>query len=111
MYVYCLLPIGYNEETIKEALKEGKVSLRIIKCLCHGPARVGKTHLKSLLLGIKIDSHTTPSTPCVEQAQQVVNIRGVTAGKYCQTSEGKSWQLMDEEKLLQLLAEELKKLM
>lgn len=102
------IDLEYDVNAVKRALKEGKVTLKLIKCLCQGPARVGKTHLKCLLLGIKLDSTPTPSTG-IEQAEKVIHIRNVATGKYCKTSEGSGWKFIDGEGILQVLAEELKK--
>ena len=96
--------IGYNEKVIADALKEGKVKLKITKCLCQGPPRVGKTHLKGLLLKIPIDTDVmTPSTPCAERA---VRVRVVTTEKIGLT--GTDWELIDDKKMLQYIAGKLK---
>ena len=99
--------IGHDEKVIADALKEGKVELRITKCLCQGPPRVGKTHLKSLLLKIPIDTCTgmevIPSTPCAEQA---VCARVVNTEKIGFT--GTDWEIIDDKKMLQYIAGKLK---
>ena len=87
-------------------MKEGKVSLRLIKCLCQGPPRVGKTHIKHLLLGkVLVDSSSTGLAEHPERA-----FRNISAEK-CKVAESKeTWEVMDNEKLMLLIANEMSQL-
>ena len=79
---------------LNDALKEGKVDLQIIKCVCQGPAQVGKTHVKSLVMRkpLKIKS----STNAVDKA-----VRAVCTEK---RAIGDSWEEINTQKLIDILA-------
>ena len=87
-------------------MKEGKVSLRLIKCLCQGPPQVGKTHIKHLLLGkVLVDSSSTCLAEHPERA-----FRNISAEKYKVTESKETWEVMDDEKLMSLMANEMSQL-
>ena len=81
-------------------MKSGRVRLCLTKCLCQGPPRVGKTHLKCLLLSIPVKS--SASTSCAERS-----IRAVCYNRYRQIN-GEKWELMDETLLMNMIANEMK---
>ena len=83
---------------LNDVLKEGKVELAIIKCMCQGPAQVGKTHVKSLVMKkpLKIKSSTNP----VEKA-----VRAVCTEK---RAIGDSWEEINTQKLIDILANRAK---
>ena len=92
-----------NLKLIK-AMKEGKVALRLIKCLCQGPPRVGKTHIKHLLLGkVLVDSSSTGLAEHPERA-----FRNISAEKYEVSKE--TWEVMDNQRLMLLMANEMSQL-
>ena len=87
-------------------MKEGKVSLRLIKCLCQGPPQVGKTHIKHLLLGkVLVDSSSTGLAEHPERA-----FRNISAEKYKVAESNETWEVMDNEKLMLLMANEMSQL-
>ena len=66
------------------------VNFKIVKCLVQGPARVGKTHVKALILKKKLEEGKSPSTNCVEQA-----VRAVCTEKFAGDDE--SWKVVGAE--------------
>ena len=91
---------------VVKAMKEGKVSLRLTKCLCQGPPRVGKTHIKHLLLGkVLVDSSSTGLAVHPERA-----FRNISAEKFKVTESKEMWEVMDDETLMQLIANEMSQL-
>ena len=87
-------------------MKEGTVSLRLIKCLCQGPPRVGKTHIKHLLLEkVLVDSSSTSFAVHPERA-----FRNIRTEKYKADKSKKTWEVMDYNKLMQLIANEMSQL-
>ena len=114
-----------------KAFREGKVSLRLIKCVCQGSPRVGKTHIKYLLLGkVLVDSSSTGLAEHPELAfrnvsseivqedasstdgakHQVHSFRSTTSEKYKVEESHKTWEIMDDEKLTLLMAKEMSEL-
>ena len=81
-------------------MKSRRVRLCLTKCLCQGPPRVGKTHLKCLLLSIPVK--LSASTSCAERS-----IRAVCYNRYRQI-DGEKWELMDETLLMNMIANEMK---
>ena len=75
--------------------------MQIIKCLVQGPARVGKTHVKALIMKKKLEEGKSPSTNCVEQA-----VRAVCTEKFAEDAE--SWKEVDAEELMKMLTKEIK---
>ena len=95
-----------NRLRVVKAMKEGTVSLRLIKCLCQGPPRVGKTHIKHLLLGkVLVDSSSTGLGVHPECA-----FRNISTEKYKADKSRKTWEVMDYNKLMQLIANEMSQL-
>ena len=91
---------------VVKSMKEGTVSLRLIKCLCQGPPRVGKTHIKHLLLGkVLVDSSSTGLAVHPERA-----FRNISTEKYKADESKKTWEVMDDNKLMQLIANEMSQL-
>ena len=86
---------------LQRALEEGTVEMQIIKCLVQGPARVGKTHVKALIMKKKLEEGKSPSTNCVEQA-----VRAVCTEKFAGDDE--SWKEVDAEELMKMLTKEIK---
>ena len=92
---------------MNRALKEGEVSLCLIKCLCQGPPRVGKTHVKGLLLGRVINDSS--STACAEHPE--LAFRNVSSEKYkVSTKNEEMWELMDSEMMKSLIVTEMEQL-
>ena len=81
------------------ALKDGSIPLHIIKCLFQGPPRVGKTHVKCLLLQQALKQSL--STGCAEHPQRA--IRSVSSEKFGKSEE--KWEVMDDEMLASLIAQ------
>ena len=81
-------------------MKEGSIPLHIIKCLLQGPPRVGKTHIKCLLLQQTMKQFL--STGCAEHPQRA--IRNVSTEKFGMGQSEEKWELMDDEMLESLIA-------
>ena len=81
------------------ALKDKFIPLYIIKCLFQGPPRVGKTHVKCLLLQQALKQSL--STGCAEHPQKA--IRSVSSEKFGKSEE--KWEVMDDEMLASLIAQ------
>ena len=75
--------------------------MKIVKCLIQGPARVGKTHVKALIMKKKLEEGNSPSTNCVEPA-----VRAVCTEKFAEDDE--SWKEVGAEEMMKLLSEEIK---
>ena len=75
--------------------------MQIMKCLVQGPARVGKTHVKALIMKKKLEEGKSPSTDCVEQA-----VRAVCTEKFAEDAE--SFQEVNAEELMKMLTKEIK---
>ena len=75
--------------------------MQIMKCLVQGPARVGKTHVKALIMKKKLEEGKSPSTNCVDQA-----VRAVCTEKFAEDDE--SWKEVNAEELMKMLTEEIK---
>ena len=82
---------------LNDALKGGMVNLEIIKCVCQGPARVGKTHVKSLLMKKTLRNEMSFSTNTVEKAVRAVCTEKRAIGEV-------SWEEINTNKLLEILA-------
>ena len=82
---------------LNDALKGGMVNLEIIKCVCQGPARVGKTHVKSLLMKKTLRNEMSFSTNTVEKAVRAVCTEKRAIGDV-------SWEEINTNKLLEILA-------
>ena len=113
---------------MSKAFREGKVSLRLIKCVCQGSPRVGKTHIKYLLLGkVLVDSSSTGLAEHPELAfrnvrseivqedvdgakHQVHPFRSTTSEKYKVNESHNTWEIMDDETLTLLMAKEMSEL-
>ena len=89
-------PTDYRR-ILKQAMRKGRVSVRIIKCVLIGAAGVGKTHLKYLLLGRKAPSIRI-STPVAESPIRCVS------GTRIQLFDG-GWKEIREEDLEEILAD------
>ena len=85
------------------ALKDGSVSLNIVKCLFQGPPRVGKTHVKSLVLKQKIE-HLSLSTGWADHPE-----RAVRTEKYAGIA-SEEWEVMDDDKLTAMIAQAIHQL-
>ena len=87
-----------------EAMKQGSVTMSIIKCLVLGIAGVGKTHLKRLLLSENTDGTVgRVSTGLADNPIQafVGSISSLLAG--VDEEDARKWEVMNEAKLTQLL--------
>ena len=80
-------------------MKEGVINLKIQKCIFQGPPRVGKTHIKCLLLEQQLTNSL--STKCADQPVRA--IRDTTTQRYGGIVGGK-WLLMDDEMLTKLVS-------
>ena len=89
-------PTDYRR-ILQQAMRKGRVSVRIIKCVLIGAAGVGKTHLKYLLLGRKAPSIRI-STPVAESPIRCVS------GTRIQLFDG-GWKVINEEDLEEILAD------
>ena len=82
------------------ALKEGEViKSRITKAIVQGPARVGKTSLKCMLLHQKYQ--TDLSTSCIEKPH-------IAVGKFALDESGQYWTGIDEEEMTDKVIAELR---
>ena len=86
---------------LQRALAEGSVDMKIVKSLIQGPARVGKTHVKALIMKKKLEEGNSPSTNCVEPA-----VRAVCTEKFAEDDE--SWKEVSAEEMMKMLTEEIK---
>ena len=78
------------------------VNLEIIKCVCQGPARVGKTHVKSLVMKKRMKKKKQFSTNAVEKAVRAVCTEKRAIGEI-------SWEEISTDKLLEILAKKANK--
>ena len=85
---------------MQRALEDGSVEMQIVKCLVQGPARVGKTHVKALIMKKTLEKDKSPSTNCVEQA-----VRAICTEKFAGDDE--SWKEVNAEELMKMLSEEV----
>ena len=91
------------KQLYEEAMKLGSIKMSIIKCLVLGIAGVGKTHLKWLLLSEnKGRTVGRVSTGLADNPIQafVGSVKSIIAG----VDEKDQWEILDETKLLQILA-------
>ena len=125
------------------------MSLHLIKCLCQGPPRVGKTHIKHLLLGKILED--TSSTGCAEHPERAIRslniledtssseysehaihscspgnvphnvsstsaeqsespFRSFSSEKFKVEENGKTWEVMDNDKMTSLIAKKMSQL-
>ena len=84
----------------EEALSHGYVVIKVAITVAVGPAGVGKTHLKFLLLEKKSPALCT-STPGAE-APILIQVRTVSAERFCKL--GKKWQEVSADQMLPLIA-------
>ena len=92
-----------DQENLQKALKDGSIKCDISKVAIQGPARVGKTSVKCLILCKNYKNII--STSCVDSLQRAVgnfNVSrfGCTYGKY--------WELIDDDCLESEVASEIK---
>ena len=91
---------------VENALKEGHVNFKMVKCLVQGPARVGKTHVKALILKKKMPleggEDKSPSTNPIEKA-----VRAICTEKFTEGDE--SWKEVSAEDLMKMLTKEIKR--
>ena len=73
----------------------------MVKCLVQGPARVGKTHVKALIMKKKLDKGKSPSTDCVEQA-----VRAICTDTFA--GDGESWKEVSPKELKEMIVKEMK---
>ena len=73
----------------------------MVKCLVQGPARVGKTHVKALVMKKKLDKGKSPSTDCVEQA-----VRAICTDTFA--GDGESWKEVSPKELKEMIVKEMK---
>ena len=91
---------------VAHALNDGCIVLSIVKCLLQGPPRVGKTHIKSLVLEQKLEKQSSPSTGCAECPERAVRTEKYTAG----TTSEKKWEVMDDDMLAEMISQAISKL-
>ena len=72
----------------------------MVKCLVQGPARVGKTHVKALIMRKKL-KEKSPSTDCVAQA-----VRAICTDKFA--GDGESWKEISPKELKEIFAKAMK---
>jgi hypothetical protein len=83
--------------SIQAAMKEGVVSSDITKCFIQGPARAGKTSIKSMILQLAYDEL---STGCIEDPH-------IAIGTFAQSSH-LQWLKVDEKDMTDKVTAELK---
>ena len=92
---------------VENALKEGRVNFKMVKCLVQGPARVGKTHVKALILKKKMPleggEDKSPSTNAIEKA-----VRAICTERFAGDDESWTWKEVSAEDLMKMLTKEIK---
>ena len=79
------------------------MNFKMVKCLVQGPARVGKTHVKALILKRKMPiEDKSPSTNAIEKA-----VRAICTEKF--TEDDESWKEVSAEDLMKMLTKEIKR--
>ena len=81
------------------------MNFKMVKCLVQGPARVGKTHVKALILKKKMPieegEENSPSTNAIEKA-----VRAICTEKF--TEDDESWKEVSAKDLMKMLTIEIK---
>ena len=77
------------------------MNFTMMKCLIQGPARVGKTHVKALIMKKKLEEGISPSTDCVEQA-----VRAVCTDTFA--GDGETWKEVSPNELKEMIVKEMK---
>ena len=91
-------------EAVTKAISEGSGNMKVSLIVLHGPPGSGKTSLKRLLLGIPpLPPHLQNSTPIVEQPA-----RAITTSKVGLKDNSNTLEIINENKLLKLLAGHVK---
>ena len=85
-----------NEKFLEDAMRQGFINISEVKCLLVGPAGVGKTCLKYLLLS-KPPPGTRSSTACRDRPVRVIRV-----GKL-----GEEWKEIDANMLAELIAQSI----
>ena len=75
----------------------------MVKCLVQGPARVGKTHVKALIMKKQLQRGQSPSTDCVEKAA-----RAICTNMFKESNES-DWKEVDVTELKEILTREMKR--
>ena len=97
-----------DQQHFREALnKSGAVKTRISKAIVQGPARVGKTSVKSLILSQPYKS--IKSTCCYESPD--IAVGGFAVSRYGQQEDEYHWELVDNEAMVEKFASEIRDLM
>ena len=81
------------------------MNFKMVKCLVQGPARVGKTHVKALILKKKMPieegKEKSPSTNAIEKA-----VRALCTERF--TEDDESWKEVSAKDLMKMLTKEIK---
>ena len=77
------------------------MNFTMMKCLVQGPARVGKTHVKALIMKKKLEEGISPSTDCVEQA-----VRAICTDTFA--GDGETWKEVSPNELKEMIVKEMK---
>ena len=97
-----------DQQYFHEALnKSGAVKTRISKAIVQGPARAGKTSVKSLILSQPYKSKV--STGCCESPDIAVGEFSVS--RYGQQEDEYHWELVDSEAMIEKFSSEIRDLM
>ena len=102
MMLFILIDSQHLRKAIK---KSGKVKAKVSKVLVQGPARVGKTSVKSLILSKLYTS--TVSTGIAERPQ--VAVGDFSMEQFGQSQE-KKWELVTDNNLIEIFANDIKSL-
>ena len=89
----------------KAIQSSGKVHTKISKVLVQGPARVGKTSVKSIILSMPYNS--IASTGIAERPQ--VAVGDFSTQKFCQ-DERKRWKLVTDDNIIEMFLNDIKSL-
>ena len=96
-----------DHKYIREAIKKGgKIQAKVSKVLVQGPARVGKTSVKSLILSQRY--HKQESTGIAERPQ--VAVGDFSMQTYGQ-NEDKKWELISDTNIVEMFANDIKSVM
>ena len=91
------MSLNLDREQLDKALDDGYVATNICKVVIQGPARVGKTSLKSI---ITHHPYSELSTNCMEPPLIAVG----NVNRYIGTYDGMHWEFIDEDEMLNRLA-------
>ena len=103
--LFSLIHYTLDQKNLRKALKEGSIKCYISKVAIQGPARVGKTSIKCLILYKNYENFI--STSCVDSPQIAVGNFNISRfGGH--GTDSKYWELIDDDRLESEVASKIK---